>query len=176
MSMENIYLLGFMGSGKTTVGKTLAAALQYSWQDLDTVIVDRNGMSIRQIFSTFGESFFRKEEAIVLRNTELLDNMVISCGGGTPCFHSNMRWIKEHGRSVFLDVDVEVLLGRLLKGIDKRPLLQGKSIEELRHFIEEKLEERRTFYEQADIIMYQSAEDEDISSKILEVLNNLLLK
>lgn len=176
MFTENIYLLGFMGSGKTTVGKNLAAALNFSWHDLDAVIVERNEMSIRQIFATYGESFFRKEEANVLRNTALLDKMVVSCGGGTPCFHNNMRWINEHGISVFLDVDIEILTNRLLKGIEKRPLLQNKTPDELRQFIEDKLNERRSYYEKADIILHQKVEDEGVSEKIIAAIKKLKVK
>lgn len=166
--MKNIYLLGFMGSGKTTVGQKLATELQYSWEDLDKIIARRNEMSVRDIFQTYGEAFFRKEEANVLRNTALEEKRVISCGGGTPCFHNNMRWINEHGISVFLDVDTEVLFQRLQKGQEARPLLQGKSPEMLRQFIRDKLAERRAFYDQAGIIVHQSEEDFDVTQQIVE--------
>ena len=165
--MKNIYLLGFMGSGKTTVGRRLAEELGYSWQDLDRTIALRNEKSIREIFRIYGEAFFRKEEANVLRNTALEEQQVISCGGGTPCFHNNMRWINEHGISVFLDVDFKVLYQRLKKGQEHRPLLRDKTPEELEAFIKNKLVERRTDYEQAMIIIHQEEEDVDVASQII---------
>ena len=165
---KNIYLLGFMGCGKTTVGKKLATALGYSWKDLDHVIVSRNGMSISDIFRTYGEAFFRKEEAQVLRNTALETQKVISCGGGLPCHRHNMSWIRDHGLSVFLDVAPPVLHQRLLRGQAARPLLQGMSSETLLQFIIAKLEERRPYYEQADIIIHQTEEDLDMANLIQE--------
>jgi len=165
---KNIYLLGFMGCGKTTIGKKLATALSYTWQDLDHIIVSRNGMSISDIFRTYGEAFFRKEEANVLRNTAMEPPKVISCGGGLPCHRQNMSWIRDHGLSVFLDVAPPVLHQRLLRGQAARPLLQGMSPETLLQFIIAKLAERRPYYEQADIIIHQTEEDQDMANLILE--------
>lgn len=168
---KNIYLLGFMGSGKTTVGQGLAKALDYAWEDLDKIIAIRNERSVRDIFQTYGEAFFRKEEASVLRNTALENKKVISCGGGTPCFHHNMRWINEHGLSIFLNVAPEILYQRLRKGKEARPLLQGKSPEELMQFIRNKLAERRDYYEQAHIVIEQLEEDLDVIPVIMDRLN-----
>lgn len=166
--MRNIYLLGFMGSGKTTVGQKLATEFGFYWIDLDEIIAQRNEMSIQDIFRTYGEAFFRKEEANVLRNTALQEQKVVSCGGGTPCFHNNMRWINEHGISVFLDVDPEILYQRLEQGQEARPLLSGKSPAALRQFIKDKLAERRAYYDQASIIIHQSTEDLEVTQQIIE--------
>lgn len=162
----NIYLIGFMGSGKSTIGRLLAEALAYQWVDLDEHIVTRNQMSVRGIFKKYGERFFRKEEATVLRNTMTLEKAVVSCGGGTPCFENNMNWINQHGISIFIDPTVEVLLNRLVKGQEKRPLLREKNLEELETFIQQKLEERRPVYEQAHI-HYQQAQDDAPSVELI---------
>lgn len=159
MEKQNIYLIGFMGSGKSTIGQLLAKEMAYQWIDLDELIVTRNKMSISRIFSKYGERFFRKEEATVLRNTQNLDQALISCGGGTPCFENNMAWINQHGLSIFIDPAIPILLDRLLQGQDKRPLLREKNTQELEAFIRQKLEERRGIYEQAFIHYTQEEED-----------------
>lgn len=168
LEKQNIYLIGFMGSGKSTIGQLLAKALDYQWVDLDAMIVQRNQMSVRKIFAKYGERFFRKEEASVLRQTLALEKTVISCGGGTPCFENNMEWINEHGTSVFLDPSMPVLYNRLVQGQDKRPLLKEKNEEELKTFIQTKLEERRPVYAQAQIHYTQNQEDIEPVALILK--------
>lgn len=165
MKQQNVYLIGFMGSGKSTIGQLLAKELAYQWIDLDELIIARNKMSVSKIFSTYGERFFRKEEATVLRNTQNLDKALISCGGGTPCFENNMAWINQHGLSIFIDPAIPILLDRLLKGQDKRPLLREKHTQELEVFISQKLTERRAIYEQAHI--HYTQEEEDVQTVAL---------
>ncbi|GAB5553293.1 MAG: shikimate kinase [Saprospiraceae bacterium] len=159
MEQQNIYLTGFMGSGKSTIGQLLAKELAYQWIDLDDLIIARNKMSIAKVFSKYGERFFRKEEATVLRNTQNIEKAIISTGGGTPCFENNMTWINQHGLSIFIDPAIPVLLGRLLQGQDKRPLLRDKNPFELEVFIRQKLAERRPVYEQAHLHYTQEEED-----------------
>ena len=168
----NIYLIGFMGSGKSTIGACLAEKMNYNWFDLDEVIVERNNRSVAQIFTNYGELFFRKEETTVLRSTAALQNTIISCGGGTPCFFDNMAWINRNGVSVFIDPSVEILLKRLTIGKDKRPLLRNKSNEELLAYIEEKLKERRTYYEMAQIHYFNEDFDADACPAVLDLINN----
>ena len=134
----NIYLVGFMGSGKSHVGSRLAKALSFSWLDLDDLIIERNQMSVAQIFTNCGENFFRKEEQAALHTTAYLEKHIISCGGGTPCFFDNMNWINRNGLSVFIDPSISILVQRLLPGREKRPLIRNKSTEELEDFISKK--------------------------------------
>ena len=100
--MKNIYLLGFMGSGKSFFGKYLSKKFNLNYLDLDEFIEASLNFSIPQIFSSIGEEGFRKTEANLLRKTVDFKQNIISCGGGTPCFHDNMKWIKDHGISIYL--------------------------------------------------------------------------
>ena len=175
MEMEqNIYLLGFMGSGKSYIGARLAKALNFEWLDLDQLIIDRNQMGIAQIFSNYGENYFRKEERAALHTTAGMEKYVISLGGGTPCFFDNMEWINRHGLSVFIDPSIAILVHRLLPGRDKRPLIKNKSAEELESFIQYKLEERRSFYEQAQVHFRQESLEEDGTQLLLNLLRKNL--
>jgi shikimate kinase/esterase/lipase len=149
MLKHNLYLLGFMGSGKSHVGKALSKDLKVPFIDLDAFIEKEEKCTITEIFATKGEAYFRKIEANSLRKLKTA-NAVIALGGGTPCFLNNSTWIRENGNCFFLDPSVTVLIGRLLGEREKRPLLQGKNEEELAAFIQYKLEERRPFYEHAN--------------------------
>lgn len=146
-----IFLIGFMGSGKTTWGKKIANALGLPFIDLDQEIVNHIGMSISAYFSQHGEEKFRQLESEFLRK-QAGKAAVISTGGGTPCQGDNMQWIKQHGRSLYLYHTPKSLWQRLSQSdVSKRPVLQGLSGDALLRFITTKLEERERFYEQADI-------------------------
>lgn len=149
-----IFLIGFMGSGKTHWGKQLAERLQLSFFDLDEVIVQAEQMNIPEIFAEKGEEYFRNREKEMLE--KLVDenpSMVVSCGGGTPCFFNNIEFMKKYGTVVWLNTAVNVLLQRLMKERNERPLLKDISDEDLRHYIMRKLNERRIYYEQADVVI-----------------------
>ncbi len=167
-----IFLIGFMGSGKSHNGKRLAKALSYSFIDLDDVIEEKAQMSIAQIFEREGEFYFRNLEQTCLKNTVQFDNIIVSTGGGAPCFSDNMQWIKENGISIFLNPSVDILLHRLLTKTAHRPLLKGKSTEELRCYIQHKLEERIPIYNQADFIITLSTESEDVVKSIIRHLQD----
>lgn len=159
-----IYLIGFMGSGKSYISKRLAKHLGYPFTDLDELIEARAGKSIAEIFDQEGESSFRQLEAQALRDTQALSIAVIACGGGTPCYSDNMTWMNEQGMTVFLDVPEEILEKRLKNEADHRPvLLGGKSI---RDVIKSKLAERRSFYEQAHLHIEVADEDTDVAGLI----------
>jgi shikimate kinase len=147
-----IFLIGFMGSGKTTLGRKLAARMQYEFIDLDHKLEQQVELSIAEYFSFFGEDSFRKKEAEVLKKTAYPENAVISTGGGLPCFFDNMDWMKANGKVVYLKLPPKTLADRLENGKEERPLLQDKHGEELIAFIEQKLGEREKFYAQANII------------------------
>lgn len=147
---RNLYLMGFMGCGKTFIGQKLAKELAWSFCDLDERIEAIEKSSVSSIFETKGEAYFRRLERDCLMQTAKDSKTVVALGGGTPCFFDNIEWIKLNGSSLFLDVAPQVLMERLLNESNKRPLVKGKNKEELMLFIHEKLEERRSFYEQAD--------------------------
>lgn len=151
----NIYLIGFMGSGKSHTGQQLADALGIPFVDLDDRIEALAGCSIAQLFEYKGETYFRELEAQALRATLSDDPGVISCGGGTPCFHHNMDWIKTNGLSIYLKASVPLLVKRLKKGQEHRPLIRGLNETELAAFIEERVAQREFFYSQAQYILPQ---------------------
>lgn len=149
-----IFLIGFMGSGKTHWGKQVAQRLCLPFYDLDEVITNEEQKTIPDIFAGEGEEYFRSREKEILE--KLVDentNMVLSCGGGTPCFFNNIDFMKKYGTVVWLNTQVDVLMQRLMKEREQRPLLKDISDADLRHYIIRKLNERRMYYEQADVVI-----------------------
>ncbi len=121
--MQTVYLIGMMGAGKTFWGRQLAALLQVPFADLDEWIVQQTGLSVPEVFAQHGESYFRDLEAYWLRHPQLRQPMVLACGGGAPCFHHNIDFMKMDGTVVWLQPPPEVLAERLWPGRHKRPLL-----------------------------------------------------
>ncbi|MGG9970250.1 shikimate kinase [Ferruginibacter sp. SUN002] len=150
---HNIFLIGFMGSGKTHWGSIWATSHGYSFIDLDEVIEKNEGKTVAEIFDQHGEDYFRLIETKTLRRLANKQNTIIACGGGTPCFHENIQWMKEHGTVVFISSSIKKILERVLEEQDKRPLLKKLNEAELLFFIEQKLKEREPFYTQADITL-----------------------
>ena len=166
-----------MGAGKTTLGRVLARKLQVEFFDLDWYIENRFRMKIPQIFAERGEEGFRELERLMLHEVTEMENVVISCGGGTPCFFDNMDYINRQGESVYLKADPEVLKAHLLMGKSQRPLIQGKSPDELVPFIREALEKREPFYSRAkhtlDIRVIHTREQiDDYCEQIIELIRN----
>ncbi len=147
-----IFLIGFMGSGKTTLGRKLASRLGYAFMDLDHILEAQAGMTIAEYFTQFGEEAFRKLESEVLKQTRYPVNAVVSTGGGLPCFFDNMQWMKSHGQTIYIKLSPKTLAGRLEKEKDKRPVLREHQGNDLVAFIEGKLAEREAFYNQASIV------------------------
>ena len=147
--MTRIFLIGYMGAGKTTLGKAFARALGLTFVDLDWYIEERFHKSIRQLFAERGEEGFRELEKRMLHEAGDFEDVVISVGGGTPCFFDNMEYMNEAGETVFLDVNLQVLFRRLKVAKQQRPLLDGKADEELMQFIREALDKRLPFYTKA---------------------------
>lgn len=147
--MIRIFLIGYMGAGKTTLGRALAKELKIEFIDLDNYIEERLCKSISQIFAEKGEEGFRDIERRMLHEAGEFENVVISTGGGTPCFFDNIEYMNRQGATVFLDVPVERLFIRLSIARKKRPLIMGKSDEELRCFIAEQLAKRLPHYSKA---------------------------
>lgn len=151
--MERIFLIGYMGAGKTTIGKKLSKTLQLDFIDLDKYIQQTYQKSIHQLFEEKGEEGFRKMEQKALHEVADFENVVISCGGGTPCFFDNMEVMKKAGTTVYIQVDPEELADRLLASKTIRPLIAGKSKEELIPFIDKQLQERERYYNKADLVI-----------------------
>ena len=147
--MRRIILVGYMGSGKTTVGKALSKATGMMFYDLDWYIESRMRKSVSQIFAERGEEGFRKIEYNMLHEVAEFEDVIISCGGGTPCFFDNMDYLNQQGDVVYLKATPETLYKHLLMAKMERPLLKGKSSEELIAYITEHLKERSQFYEKA---------------------------
>ena len=138
-----------MGAGKTTLGKAFARNLNIPFVDLDWYIEERYHKTVSELFAEKGEAVFREIERKMLHEVSEFENVVISTGGGTPCFFDNMEYMNKHGITIFLSASPEVLLKRLRVATGSRPILQGKKEDELYLFIVEKLEERMKFYSQA---------------------------
>lgn len=148
----NVFLIGFMGSGKSKLGKRLAGSLNLDYVDLDDEIEKREGRSITEIFASDGEASFRLIEQKVLFDFYADKNVVISLGGGTCCNDSSWKFLEENGLIIYLKEPEEVLYGRLKTARAGRPLIANLNDEELRTFISKKLEERSAYYEKAHFI------------------------
>ncbi len=156
----NIYLIGFMGCGKSYLGKLLAKRLQYDFIDMDAYLEAKESKTIAQIFKEGGEGAFRKLERDYLTASGDFEKTVIATGGGCPCFYDNMEWMDVSGQTIYLKTPTAVLVNRLQSETAHRPLLAGKSKKELAEFIEAKLLERAPYYEQAQIIFeYQTGRE-----------------
>ncbi len=142
-----------MGAGKTTVGKELAKALGLSFYDLDWYIESRMRKTVKQIFDEGGEEAFRNVERNMLHEVAEFENVVISCGGGTPCFFDNMDYMNRQGDTIYLQANPEVLVQHLKMGKGVRPLLQNKTGDELVQYIKTHLEEREPYYLKAKHIL-----------------------
>ena len=162
---KRIYLIGFMGSGKTSLVKKLANKLGYEWRDLDEDIELATEMEIPEIFREHGEEYFRKLEAQFLRSTGLEENVVVSCGGGTPCFEGNMIWMNENGITIYLEMTPKAIYSRIKDQRENRPLLKKIPEDKLLDHITELLEQRLPFYEKSQITV------SGLTYKIPEIVN-----
>jgi shikimate kinase len=148
-----IFFIGFMGCGKTTWARKLANHLGYEFMDLDHILEEKAGMPIAEYFTTHSQEAFRQMESSILKDTTYPENVIVSTGGGLPCFFDNMEWMNTNGQTLYIKLSPKTLAERLDKGKTTRPLIAGKHGEELITFIAEKLAERSDFYEQATHIV-----------------------
>jgi len=148
----NIFLVGFMASGKTTLGSQLASLLGMRYVDMDEYIEQKNGKTIRQVFVTKGEESFRLLENEALSDLVKEDGVVVATGGGSACFHNNIELMNSHGLTVYLKVSTEELVRRLSETKVDRPLLWGKSNDELTVYITEMLKIREPHYSKAKLV------------------------
>jgi shikimate kinase len=147
---SRIFLIGFMGSGKSTLGVKLARIIHYSFVDMDALIEETAGMTIPGIFRELGEEVFRKWEHDILLELCSKDKVVISTGGGAPCHNDMMQLMNDHGTTVYLKLSPEALKNRLLNSRTERPLIKGKTEDELIDYIQSTLTEREFYYTQAN--------------------------
>jgi len=148
-----VFLTGFMGSGKTTLGKKLANYLKYDFIDLDKLIEARAGMSIVEYFGKHGEAAFRELEREVLQSTDYPENVVVATGGGAPCYGDNMEWMNSKGHVAYLSLPPKALAARLEPSKADRPLIRHLKGQELVDFIKAKLKEREIFYKQSRFVI-----------------------
>ena len=160
-SRGKIFLIGFMGSGKTYWGKIWAQKKSLDFYDLDELIEEKEGRSIATIFEKEGEDYFRKIETEALHIFSEKDNCIIACGGGAACFNDNMLWMNENGTTVYLAASPQYILSRVKEEKEKRPLINKLNEAELLFFIQQKLKEREPFYTQAKIILPVTELNED---------------
>ena len=151
MKMNRIFLVGYMGAGKTTAAKRLASRLGWEVVDTDALFEEKYRISVDDFFQKYDEPLYRKLESEILKSTEGRDNIVISTGGGTACYFDNMEWMNQHGLTVFMQISPKAAVDRVLHSRHKRPLARGKSEEELLEFVRRHYASRMPFYEQAKI-------------------------
>lgn len=175
--MRRIILIGYMGSGKTTVGKALSKETGMMFYDLDWYIESRMRKTVAQIFAEKGEEGFRKIEHNMLHEVAEFENVIISCGGGTPCFFDNIDYINQQGEVVYLKATPEVLYRHLLMGKVERPLIKNKTPEELIAYITEQVAQREVFYKKArytlDVSLMDDYEKIQLSVDQLRQLLNI---
>lgn len=175
--MRRIILIGYMGSGKTTVGKALSKETGMMFYDLDWYIESRMRKTVAQIFAEKGEEGFRKIEHNMLHEVAEFENVIISCGGGTPCFFDNINYINQQGEVVYLKATPEVLYRHLLMGKVERPLIKNKTPEELIAYITEQVAKREEFYNKArytlDVSLMDNYEKIQLSVDQLRQLLNI---
>lgn len=175
--MKAIILVGYMCVGKTTVGRHLAKKLNCSFYDLDWYIEERFRKKIPQIFSERGEDAFRDLERRMLHEVAEFENVVVSCGGGTPCFFDNMDYMNSVATTIFIKAKPETILEHLKISKSERPLLNGKTPEELQTYITEQLQLREPFYQKAqyEVLVNVLNNKENVNAfvdVIIQTINN----
>jgi len=174
--MRRIILIGYMGSGKTTVGKALSKETGMMFYDLDWYIESRMRKTVTDLFAERGEEAFRRLEYNMLHEVAEFEDVIISCGGGTPCFYDNIDYLNRQGEVVYLKATPETLYKHLLMAKVERPLLKGKSPEELTDYITDHLRQRAPYYEKARYTLDVSVLDDydkikDSVAQLRQLLN-----
>ncbi|MGK2862035.1 MAG: shikimate kinase [Chitinophagaceae bacterium] len=153
-----IYLIGFMGSGKTYWGHLLSEKLKMPFFDLDEEIIKAEKKSINEIFAGEGEEYFRlKERELLYSLTEDHSSFIMSCGGGAPCYFNNIEYMNQSGTTVWLNTTIDTLFKRLLKEKEDRPLLKNLSEDNLKSYIKKKFSDRKIYYEQAGMVVEEES-------------------
>ena len=165
--IHRIYLVGYMGSGKSSALKQLGKLLSWETYDLDHLFEEKYKISVQDFFHKYDEAAFRKLESQLLKETAKYENAVIATGGGTPCFYDNMEWMNANGTTIFLKVSAKTAVNRLLNSKKKRPLIEGKSEEQLLEYVQRHYGERMPFYEKAQI----TVKGEDLDFSKLDIIS-----
>lgn len=170
-----IFLIGYMASGKTTIGKKLAKQLGIEFIDLDQYIESKEKMSITEIFSSGGEALFRGLEMKYLKQIiELkVGDYLLSTGGGTPCFYENMLVMNKSGITVYLEMDAKSITFRLMNAKDNRPIVSKVGEEELLEFVTQQMEERKYYYADAQLKVNALGFNKDKLNSLVEQLTDL---
>ncbi len=163
-----IFLIGYMGSGKSTLGRRLAEYLNLQFVDMDHYIEERNYKTIPQIFEEEGEAEFRNKERKALEELSEFTDIIIATGGGAPCFFDNINIMNRAGKTIYLNINPEILAERLMSSKTERPLIKGKSREELVAFIDETLKKRHEFYSKAH---YQITEPDIDLDELMKMIS-----
>lgn len=169
--MRRIILIGFMGSGKSTLGKSLAKRLNLPFIDSDAEIEKEYQKSIGELFGEYGESHFREIEAQFIRSLSHRESFVLASGGGMPCFHANMSLLNNLGTTFYLERSPKELMHRLINAKHQRPLIAGLDEDDLLKFIENKLSEREEYYKQAAVVLSRDEQTIDAMEKFTLLLH-----
>lgn len=164
--LHRIYLIGYMGSGKSTIAAALSERLSWDWIDVDEIISTRSGLSISEIFRRYGEEDFRALESSALHRSINREHLIIATGGGAPCHNDNLQLMQESGETVYLKCLPSTLEQRLQEETHLRPLIANMSKKELPVYIEKHLAEREAFYNQADYVIEADGPVDQIVSAI----------
>ena len=169
-----LYLIGYMGTGKSTLGRKIAKRTELPFLDTDKMVEEAEGAEVADIITYAGEEYFREAERRALEQTAEFESAIISTGGGLPVWGDNQQWIAEHGVSVYLKRTPEQILSRLSPhGRFKRPKLRGLNDEEVLQVMREGIAEREPIYERADIVIDCSqTSDWEIADRLCELVNN----
>lgn len=164
---QSIFLMGFMASGKSTLGKKLAKKLELEFIETDALVENEVGMAVQTIFSEKGEAYFRELESRVLRQLDFTTNKVIALGGGTACSEDNLNFIQSKGLSIYFHLSIPDLIGRLRQNRIKRPLTSNLDDEEIAQLVNEKMTERAPYYEKATLVF--DVHSGDINKLVKEI-------
>lgn len=156
---QRIILIGYMGTGKSTIGKKLSEELGLPFFDTDTIIEKNQKMTVYQLFETIGEDNFRELEKKVIHEMQNHQSFVLATGGGLPCYNDNIQFLNELGLTIYIKNSTEELVKRLIIDKDNRPLLKNKNEEELYNFVKSNLEVREQFYNQSKVVLTSNNHD-----------------
>ncbi|MEN9399524.1 MAG: hypothetical protein RL632_625 [Bacteroidota bacterium] len=169
--MEKIILIGYMGAGKTQLGRSLAQSLNIRFINSDSEIEQQTGMTTGQIFEQYGEDYFRTLEKEFLQNFNADNSFVLATGGGTPCYNDQMTVLNALGTTVYLQCSNETLFSRLKNERDHRPLIAGLSDDELRDAIDFRMKQRESIYQLAQIVLPENEQTVESLSQHLHRKN-----
>ncbi len=171
--VNRVFLIGYMGSGKSTIGRFIAKDMNWQFIDMDDYFEQKAGCTISQFFADKGEEEFRKAEAKVLKELATKENVIIATGGGSPCFFDNIDVMRSAGLTIYIEVTPEELAARLKGAKSKRPIIANKTDEELTSFISSQLEKREPFYKKAEMTVDGKAMPFSAYKMFIETFQNM---